>query len=323
MQFATNRFTNRTTRKFLCEIVTPMFIGGAEPKQAELRAASIKGSLRFWWRALYGSNNLNEMKERENEIFGSTDGKSKIKIKINANLKPVLKNLPKGAMFKVKGFSLNIIDYLAYGLYTYKRGKGNVYTKEFFEPQKHFEIILSYPEEFKNDILTSFKALIYFGGVGSRTRNGFGSLYCSDIENVKFQNLFDGELSNFTAFSGKSKIFLFNDHNTWVDVLSEIGLIYREARLSLEKRHSFFKRALLAMPIEARNENIQYEIKKGRHSKPYFLHVNKLKNGKFQGQILFLPYMYFNEQKQKEYLEVCKEMNNDFLKKAKEVKNEL
>ncbi|MFZ1105749.1 MAG: type III-B CRISPR module RAMP protein Cmr1 [Hyphomicrobiaceae bacterium] len=38
------------------EIVTPMFLGGADPKgSAELRAASIKGALRFWWRAGVGA----------------------------------------------------------------------------------------------------------------------------------------------------------------------------------------------------------------------------------------------------------------------------
>ena len=35
------------------KICTPMFLGGAEPQHTEgLRTASIKGALRFWWRAL-------------------------------------------------------------------------------------------------------------------------------------------------------------------------------------------------------------------------------------------------------------------------------
>jgi hypothetical protein len=33
-------------------IVTPMFIGDAEQKATDLRPPSIKGALRFWWRAL-------------------------------------------------------------------------------------------------------------------------------------------------------------------------------------------------------------------------------------------------------------------------------
>jgi CRISPR/Cas system CMR-associated protein Cmr1 (group 7 of RAMP superfamily) len=35
------------------EIVTPMFLGGADPKTPQgIRPASVKGALRFWWRAL-------------------------------------------------------------------------------------------------------------------------------------------------------------------------------------------------------------------------------------------------------------------------------
>src|SRR5205823_1602619 len=49
--------------------VTPLFIGGAEPNdRAELRPASIKGLLRYWYRALDGSYAANESR-----YFGSTD----------------------------------------------------------------------------------------------------------------------------------------------------------------------------------------------------------------------------------------------------------
>ncbi|WP_143108945.1 type III-B CRISPR module RAMP protein Cmr1, partial [Bathymodiolus thermophilus thioautotrophic gill symbiont] len=33
-------------------IITPMFISGAKVTEAELRIPSIKGAIRFWWRAL-------------------------------------------------------------------------------------------------------------------------------------------------------------------------------------------------------------------------------------------------------------------------------
>ena len=34
------------------KVVTPMFCGGADIEKAELRIASFKGVLRYWWRAL-------------------------------------------------------------------------------------------------------------------------------------------------------------------------------------------------------------------------------------------------------------------------------
>ena len=39
------------------EAVTPLFLGGADPRGSpELRPASFRGVLRFWWRALLQSD---------------------------------------------------------------------------------------------------------------------------------------------------------------------------------------------------------------------------------------------------------------------------
>lgn len=60
------------------ETVTPLFLGGADPRgQPELRAPSVRGALRFWLRALLGGvlgdSNLDALRQAENSIFGSTD----------------------------------------------------------------------------------------------------------------------------------------------------------------------------------------------------------------------------------------------------------
>lgn len=58
-------------------VVTPMFCGGAEQKSAELRAPSFKGVLRFWWRALAWSRldgDLDAIRREENGLFGSASG---------------------------------------------------------------------------------------------------------------------------------------------------------------------------------------------------------------------------------------------------------
>lgn len=59
------------------EIITPCFCAGADPqKQAEIRAASIRGQLRWWFRVLGGFQSLAPMRLREQEdlIFGSAAG---------------------------------------------------------------------------------------------------------------------------------------------------------------------------------------------------------------------------------------------------------
>ncbi|MBW2050399.1 MAG: type III-B CRISPR module RAMP protein Cmr1, partial [Deltaproteobacteria bacterium] len=136
------------TREFEVEVVTPLFLGGADPRKAELRTPPIKGALRFWWRALYGSDDLKDMKEREGEIFGSTTRKASfsIQLKDTGNLKPTSANLPRGEMIptKAKGktFRISIIQYLAYGLCQYDRSKKrNVYIREHLLPGTKFKLL--------------------------------------------------------------------------------------------------------------------------------------------------------------------------------------
>ena len=66
------------------ETLTPLFLGGADPRgDPELRASSIRGALRFWLRALlggcYGTDDqaLAEIRRLEAETFGEAGGEGK------------------------------------------------------------------------------------------------------------------------------------------------------------------------------------------------------------------------------------------------------
>ncbi len=330
VQIKLDRFKGIEKHEFTLEILTPMFLGGANPQDAELRAASIKGALRFWWRALQAETNINDLRRRENEIFGGSEGdsgqKSRVKIEVETDLKPVLEDLPKGTTYPVKHFNLGIIHYLSYGLYEYQRGAGNVYVKKHFKPGKSFKIILFLSglsdDDNKKEVLKAFKALIRFGGLGAKSRNGFGSLNLvnSNPKLNDFPENFQNDLVKYTAFSRESRLFVFSEHNSWQDALSEIGMTYRNARLSLEKKHTFYKRGYLGRPIEAKFEKIPNFIRNGRHTKPYFLHVSKTQSGKYQGQILYLPYRFYEENKHNDFMKVCEEFNKNLGVEAKNVK---
>ena len=85
MTFYIGRFKGLETMEFEAEIITPMFLGGSDTKKAEFRVPSIKGALRFWWRAANAHLSMDKLKERESEIFGdagSQFGKSKVQIKL-------------------------------------------------------------------------------------------------------------------------------------------------------------------------------------------------------------------------------------------------
>ncbi len=72
------------------EIITPCFCAGADQARAEIRAASIRGQLRWWFRVLGGFKSLVHQPVHKQEIlfFGSTAGDEgtagSLRIQINA-----------------------------------------------------------------------------------------------------------------------------------------------------------------------------------------------------------------------------------------------
>lgn len=315
MTFYISRYKKMDSVEFDIEIVTPMFLGGANTTDAELRVPSIKGMLRFWWRATCGIESLEKMKKEEAEIFGSTEQKASFSIQVvnSNNINFMLDLKERGKKFKVHGHDVSIIDYLSYGTHNYEKGQGNVYFKQHITPDSSFFLRFQfYNNELKDDVLRAMYFFIVYGGLGSRNRNGFGSLHIKNNDDK--MPIYDQlPLSSFSAFSTKAKLFKFVQKNTWHEALSEIGTAYKEAKLCVDPSHFYNNRKLVVAPITVKKRN---EADLDRHAKPYFLHVNKHKNRKFTGQILFMPYNYlaahkdYSKKKLSQYLKTCEKMNN-------------
>lgn len=316
MAFNIARYLNRVEREFEVEVVTPMFLGGANLGQAELRTPSLKGMIRFWWRATCDIESIENLKQTESEIFGSTAQKSALSVHIadHRQSEAVLKNLPKGKMFQVKSsrgtFKLGILDYLSFGLRDRK-----LYTRAHYPPGTTFIVKLACEKSHEASVLRAFRTFVDFGGLGARSRNGFGCLKINDDRKPSIQ--LSGPLKSYSATTERSDVFITaqTSFKTWEDALSEIGMAYKDARLSLEPKHRYQKRLLIAKPIVQAGGN-----QKARHAKPYFLHVGKTPGG-FFGQILFMPYRYlagtsdFSAPVFQQYLESCNQMNRVIRKK--------
>jgi CRISPR-associated protein Cmr1 len=70
---------------FEIETVTPLFVGGSNPQQTEIRAASFRGALRFWLRALLGGflgDRPDKIFQCESQVFGSTDYASPVVVQL-------------------------------------------------------------------------------------------------------------------------------------------------------------------------------------------------------------------------------------------------
>src|SRR3972149_2350701 len=329
---------------FEIETITPMFLSGADQNKAELRAASIKGLLRFWWRALQSAGDLErlrEMRERESKIFGSADerqgGGSGFSVRVSHEgvLYAGKKPFPDNPVYKVpipgKTFKMNILEYLAYGTFDGKKG----FRGDYFDYNQRFNVIMSiFKEPFANEILIAMYVVSIFGGIGSRSRNGFGSFHVLN-KNEAFEDISNTfsidkpyekkhiekllkktNVAAYSSFSERTKVFRTkNLFNTSFDALADVGKIYKNARSSLEKTHHFDKRQYIGAPLNPPKELFKSFL--DRHAKPYFIKITK-EGDKYQAYILYLPSRYCvelnnAEQHDKTFNQVCTEFNNYLL----------
>lgn len=150
---------------FECEIITPMFLAGADGKTPELRPPSIKGMMRFWWRAIKAED-IEKLGMEEGKIFGSSDekiGKSKFLVRITANNLTTADFSPvphSTKTFKFKGFNIG----------------------------QKFSIVLAGKGEIAN-FKTIYELSMLLGGFGKRSRRGFGSVHCKSWNSIKKDEL--------------------------------------------------------------------------------------------------------------------------------------
>lgn len=299
---------------FYCEIITPMFIGNAIPKQVELRPTAIKSALRFWWRVVNANkfSSWQELLSEESKRFGSANnklgGKSQILVSIRKEtdfntVLPDFTKEKKGFIERIKTsrgkFPSNILDYLSYGLNDYdKNSKTIVYNRYCLQPGEKFHVdIRLNKDEFLDEIIEAFVVFSNFGGLGARSRNGFGQIQLlnNDFHNAPdfLKDFKQTKRNGFISFNCDTDFIYGELHDTWHGALSEIGWAYRKCREGLDKKHFYNNRLYVAQPIIAKNETIPNFLE--RHSKSLFLFVNREKikdRCQYQGGILISPYDY-------------------------------
>jgi CRISPR-associated protein Cmr1 len=162
--------------------ITPLFLGGAEPNDfAELRPPAIKGLLRFWYRAVDPN-----YRDKEGKIFGgtgATEGQSSFRLQLES---PIRESMPwnpdcyQGAPFQKRSKGeppKNGLLYLGFPL----RFGGN--DRKAIPPGTRFSVKTRFStapteetKEIRRAVLSSWWLLGHFGGLGTRSRRGFGTV---------------------------------------------------------------------------------------------------------------------------------------------------
>lgn len=327
--------------------LNPMFLGNAEGNSSELRPSSLKGMIRFWWRASHPHLPLNQLYEKEAEIFGTAHvdekknlGRSKLTIHIlpsKKNYNITSNTLPSAEAidpsFYTNHQKVDIFQYLSFGKY-------DINSKKFFSYIKEgliFQVQFRFPSTYKEDILKVLECLHRFGTLGGKSRNGFGSIWIDKLNDKPYDHISLGknnqpyiskqnfsnitQLPLYTAFSSKSRVFLTNQvYPTWDKAHSQIGNAYRYARLNTDgAKFQYKNRLYLSQPIlQAKQQNFTE-----RRAKPFFLKVIQFGKG-YKGQILYLPAEFVSQDAiQKNKNLDRNQINQEFLKACNEFLNQL
>lgn len=187
------------------EALTPIYKGGAGQEGVSegrpFRGSSIRGQLRFWWRATQNTKDLDLLREREQKLFGTvfgdgdTEGEkraraSQLRVRVHGQrsvLVDVLKYVPskgRGGRGR-KGASRDQNDPLNYVLWVEREE----HDRTFHEHGASCTLQVEAPTEYRGEVARALQAWVLVGGVGSRSRRGAGSLHCTRGEDSKGQEL--------------------------------------------------------------------------------------------------------------------------------------
>ncbi|MGB9631794.1 MAG: type III-B CRISPR module RAMP protein Cmr1 [Chloroflexaceae bacterium] len=172
-------------------VITPLFGGGVEPQHPDpisvVRASEIRGQLRFWWRATqggrYGSEGLKKMKEDEDALWGSTSRPSLVQVEVRLVSPGMLITKTGGNNPFFFGDPIKSpISYAAFPLRATSGGSepgGLSFGVEF-----QLAVTLPPDPAQRQQVIAALWAWETFGGIGARTRRGFGALHCYRVEGV-------------------------------------------------------------------------------------------------------------------------------------------
>jgi CRISPR-associated protein Cmr1 len=181
------------------EIVTPLFMAGADGRTPELRPPSFKGMMRFWWRAMKGEDDITKLAEEEASIFGGTgkeEGRSKVSLKLfGRNLKT--------------------------NRFTPLPHKQTIFTFLGFEPKQDFKCVATFgsiSDKETKIALAALRLALLLGGFGKRSRRGFGS-----ISYKAFNNLAEvvEEIRDIDAAINKNRTFNGNGQKNEYSIILE------------------------------------------------------------------------------------------------------
>lgn len=202
------------------QIVTPMFLGGANQYAETIRPPSVKGALRFWWRALNwgkfrGSHAddvtaLTALHAKEAALFGASaeqGGQGCFLLAVENH--DLQFGKPSCAPFSSRSYLLGQGLYGEIGRDNAGRRVNGVTRTAILSGE--FSVRLRFragtsPDD-RQSILQTLRIFGLLGGIGSRSRRGWGSIALLDLDGVQDNESFSppSTIKEYAALLGEVK----------------------------------------------------------------------------------------------------------------------
>ncbi len=322
------------TRTLRLEFVTPAFLGGAD-QSSEWRTPPIKALLRQWWRVWaareFGGGHEG-IREIEGVIFGHAalkhNGKPwHIKSPVILRLAPVetisldswssIGRVRHPEVGKGTGMDVGADLYLGYGPLLYEKGAGTkLKAPPALGPGSSAVLSLRYPRQLPIDDFTTvdleagldaaLRLIHLFGTIGSRSRNGWGSLrieeggneldglnMLSSVAGGYSKSLEEALKTEWPDSIGRDQRGLLvwrtrQEFRNAQDAMKELARVKIAFRTKLEPgQHGIAERHLLGYPVT--HHSVKAWGNSGRLASQLRFKVHRLDGGQFIGIAFHLP----------------------------------
>jgi len=293
-------------------LVTPAFLAGAKQQKDDcvLRPTTVRGLLRWWWRTLHaGFLTVAELRKLESDLWGNSKKGGAIQIEISPVTECIRREynyrdsdrrfMPERQFQHDHNFerpparTSQGLFYLSYGM-----NEGDRSPRHYAEPLARWKIRLVTRSESSFNaiqILDQAKSALFllshFGGVGSKSRNGFGSFADATgfaewtLESclAKARAIRNGQFNPAAAHTpswekvvGVGDAKFLEIQTPWKDpwcALDQLGLAYQE--FAKQYKHREEKRSL-GLPRKGISRSPKNPE---RHASPFHFHFARQADG--------------------------------------------
>lgn len=318
----------------MLELGTPAFLAGSGQarEDCDLRPATLRGLLRWWWRTLHsGFLSTSRLREIEAALWGDTSKGGAINIALERQklgdpqefkFKEVssgkLKAQPTQAFKDRQQISATAqpiagMYYMSFGMDDNKKVNGREirFSRHFIAPPASWDLRISArsseglsAEQVLDEALAALWLLVRFGGVGAKSRKGFGSLLPTATAKLPWKSVGDvcdaaaqfrkalrcdtPALSSAPASPALSHAlppieFKVGGGTYWA-AIEKLGGRYKQIISSFERKSD---RAALGLPRNKGERSNRQGVE--RHAAPLLFHLEPQQNGEHLARAIAFP----------------------------------